>query len=549
MTLLGNLSARLSRLSLRSKFALPIGILVIAIIMGFGIGLFVKGRTDQFLDEMQALHLPRLELATEARNNFATAKLHAVQYFLDLSPAQKAIDLRALREGMDAVDEGIGKFIELGGARHVLEYAGEVRRTLIEARKIDPVAGSTAAGASAGDLADIYFARADVSPALETLLARVREEMSLAREEAEVIRRRTVRSIGILGVLALAASLLTLSWLVRTQLAAPLQRLHARMIEIAARPVEALAAEPGQSDDPSLSAPVPDLDRGDELGAMASAVDLLRQDTALAVLLMRRLQTARQELVDQAKMVSLGATVAGVAHEINTPIGICVTGSSGMIEEIEDLIEAQKSGALSPAQLNGALRRLNDYAALVLSNMTRAGSLVGSFKQISVDQTADVVREFELGVYVRQILDTLGPELSKAKVTAEMDCPEPIQVAKRPSVIWQILSNLILNALRHAFPNGAAPKRPPEVRIALQRIPGQIRIDVADNGVGIPEEARGQIFDPFFTTRRREGGSGLGLAIVYNLVTRSLMGTIECVSMPGEGARFVIMIPDVQAKP
>ena len=544
----GIIAALFGKLSLRGKFSVPIAILIFAIIIGFSLGLFVKLRTDAFLAEMRGVHQPRLEHATEARNSFATAKLHAIHFFLAPNATQRDADRRAFYAGLDATDEELKKFMDLGGAQFVVDAAGEVRRTLLTIRAIDPesVAASVDFGYSAGDLADLFVSRTDLSPALETLLDGARDEMAAAQERAELLRVTTVRLVGGLALLALIASVISMRWVVRTQLAAPLQRLHGRMMDIAAEPVERLAAQPGWVDHPSITLPIPEIHRGDELGAMAAAVDLLRQDKALAVLLTRRLQAARDELAEQAKMAALGTMVAGVAHEINTPIGICVTGSSGVMEEIEDLLAAQKAGRLEPEELADALQRINDYAALMLANMRRAGALVASFKQISIDQTADVVREFELGSYARQIIETLGPELVKVKVATVVDCPSPIEITTRPSAIWQILSNLILNAAKHAFhgEEQGGRRRAPLITVTLRREQGRIRIEVSDNGSGIPEEVRRHVFDPFFTTRRREGGSGLGLTIVYNLVTRSLHGSISCVSRPGAGARFVISFPD-----
>jgi signal transduction histidine kinase len=544
----GLIAALFSKLSLSGKFSVPIGILIFAIIIGFVLGFFVKLRTDAFLAEMSGLHQPRLEHATDARNSFATAKLHAIHFFLTPNATQRAADRHAFYAWLNATDDELKRFMDLGGAQFVVDAAGEVRRTLLSIRAIDPesVAASVDFGYSAGDLADLFISRTDLSPALESLLDVARDEMAAAQQRAEALRVTTVRFVGGLAVLALVASVLSMRWVVRTQLAAPLQRLHARMMDIAAEPVEHLAAHPGLTDHPSLTSPIPEIDRGDELGAVASAIDLLRQDKALAVLLTRRLQAARDELAEQAKMAALGTMVAGVAHEINTPIGICITGSSGVMEEIEDLLAAQSAGSLDPAELSEALQRINDYAVLMLANMRRAGALVASFKQISIDQTADAEREFELGSYVRQILETLGPELVKAKVATVIDCPSPIEITTRPSAIWQILSNLILNAAKHAFHDDGqgGPRRAPLVTVVLRREQGRIRIEVADNGAGIPEDERRHVFDPFFTTRRREGGSGLGLTIVYNLVTRSLNGSISCVSRPGSGARFVISFPE-----
>jgi len=538
----------LASVSLRGKFWLPILILVGAVAIGLGIGLYVKRTTDRYLFILHTVHLPRLELAARARHRLDTAKLHAVHFFLAKTPIERDQDRRNLNQQLAMADGYLRDLIALGGKSPVTDAAEEIRALLGDQRRANPenVGAEAGAGYGPGDLADLYVSRIAASLLLDRLVDRLNGQLMTAQEDLERLRGFMAPLVAGIGLLALVGSVATMRWRLRTQLAAPLQRLRARMIDIASEPVERLADRAEADPPPALTSPVPDLQRGDELGSMAAAVDLLRRDKVLAVTLMRRLAAARAELTEQAKMASLGAIVAGVAHEINTPIGVCVTGSSGIMDEIEQLLAAQATGTLDPGELASSLERINEYAALVLANMTRAGALVASFKQISVDQTADMVRVFELGDYARRIIDTLRPELTKAKIAVVVDCPTPIEITTRPSAIWQILSNLVLNAVRHAFsdPKVQRTGEPPLVTVTARRASGRIRLEVADNGVGVAEEVRRHIFDPFFTTRRGDGGSGLGLTIAYNLATRTLSGTIACESEPGRGARFIISFPE-----
>ena len=251
---------------------------------------------------------------------------------------------------------------------------------------------------------------------------------------------------------------------------------------------------------------------------------------------LRRTQT---ELIENEKMASLGRLVAGVAHEINTPLGIGVTAASYLEGMFESIGRALGDGA-RPEVLE-ALEGGRRCAALVLSNLGKADQLVKSFKQVAVDQSSEVRRRIEVRAYLDEVLVSLGPRLKKTSHRVEVDCPADLAIDTYPGALYQIVANLVLNALLHAFDDKAAGC----IRIVVRRIGDTLELTLTDDGKGMPEDVRVQVFEPFFTTRRGTGGTGLGLHMVYNLVTQLLRGTIACASTPGQGTRFTIRLPVV----
>ena len=165
--------------------------------------------------------------------------------------------------------------------------------------------------------------------------------------------------------------------------------------------------------------------------------------------------------------------------------------------------------------------------------------LIRSFKQVAVDQSSGERRKFLVRTYIDEILLSLAPRLKKTPHRIELDCPEAVMLDSYPGALAQILTNLVSNALMHAFPDG----RVGHLRIAVETIGPLLRLSFHDDGVGIPQSDLRRVFDPFFTTKRGSGGSGLGLHIVYNLATQILRGDISVTSEPGRGATFVLTIP------
>ena len=263
---------------------------------------------------------------------------------------------------------------------------------------------------------------------------------------------------------------------------------------------------------------------------LSTTVDELRQTNA-------QLREAQRQLVEAEKMASLGSLVAGVAHEINTPLGISVTAASHMDEVFAAIAKTVPDP--DDADVRGALARGQRCVQLVLSNLDRASHLVRSFKQVAVDQSNEERRRIAVAQYLDEILASLHPRLKHSAHQIRTQCPPDIEVETYPGALYQIIVNLVMNSLVHAFTDGKAGT----MVIAVERIGQTLQITYTDDGAGMSDEVRARIFEPFFTTRRGKGGTGLGLHIVYNLVTQLLRGTIECRSKPGQGSTFVMKLP------
>lgn len=255
-----------------------------------------------------------------------------------------------------------------------------------------------------------------------------------------------------------------------------------------------------------------------------------------------RLREAQDVLVQQEKLASLGALVAGVAHEINTPVGIAVSCASHLADATRHLTGLVERGELGRGEFSRYLATATDTSALILANCERAAQLINSFKQVAVDRASAERRSFDLRAYVQETLLSLQPNLKRGNHTVVVDCPPDLTVEGYPGALSQILTNLVMNSLTHGFEEG----RPGALRIAVtQPDPATIRLTYADDGRGIPPENLPQVFEPFFTTRRGEGGSGLGLHIVHNLVVGPLQGAISVDSAPGKGTTFTLTFPRV----
>lgn len=253
------------------------------------------------------------------------------------------------------------------------------------------------------------------------------------------------------------------------------------------------------------------------------------------------LQQAQDQLVHSEKMAALGGLVAGVAHEINTPLGIGVTAASHLEQETRRLGQQIEDGSLSRESLDQFRQMATESAQLILRNLMRADKLVRSFKQVAVDRTSEQRRRFELGGFLHEMAITLSPMFKNSPYALEITPTEPLELDSYPGALGQIFTNLVDNALLHAFDGRARG----HIRITSRRV-GATRVEIRfdDDGNGIPAANLRRIFDPFFTTRLGKGGSGLGLHIVYNLATGLLGGRIEVDSTPGAGSRFVLTLPD-----
>ncbi|WAS93580.1 sensor histidine kinase [Nannocystis punicea] len=249
---------------------------------------------------------------------------------------------------------------------------------------------------------------------------------------------------------------------------------------------------------------------------------------------------AQRELVRREKLAALGGLVAGVAHEINTPLGVAITAVSLAQDCLQELSDAFEAGALRQRDLRDGLGRAREAAGMALGNLQRAAGLVTGFKQLAVDQSSESRRTLALGAHLHELLASLAPLYRRGPHRVDVDVRADVVATTYPGALAQIVTNLLHNALVHAFP----PTNVGTVRLWIDRADdGQVELGCADDGVGIRPELLRRIFEPFFTTARGSGGSGLGLHIVHNLVTDLLCGTIRAESEPGRGARFTVRFP------
>lgn len=241
-------------------------------------------------------------------------------------------------------------------------------------------------------------------------------------------------------------------------------------------------------------------------------------------------------LIQSEKMAALGNLVAGVAHEINTPIGIGVTAASHLNDISQEFISKVKEGSMDPEELIDFVEDLEQASAIILRNLNRASKLVKSFKQVSADQASEPKRQFNVKEYLDEILVSLSPKLNKTKHNILVSCEANLFVDGYPGAFAQIISNLLINSLMHAYQTDEAGN----ITITITKLEKFIEIIFSDDGKGIDAMNIANIFDPFFTTKRGAGGTGLGLSVVYNIVTQQFGGTISCESQLGKGTSFEI---------
>lgn len=252
-----------------------------------------------------------------------------------------------------------------------------------------------------------------------------------------------------------------------------------------------------------------------------------------------RQQEMQHELVQTEKLAALGGLVAGIAHEINTPIGIALSAATHLEAETHKTNHIYAAGELSEEALMDYFTTTNQASYLVTTNIQRAANLIQSFKRVAVDQTSDERRIFNLATYIDEVLLSLHPFLKNTHINIRIHCPPDLILDSLPGAISQILTNLIMNAVFHAFDLN----QPGYIDIKIQHTHEIIDIMFSDNGKGIPSQLHTKVFEPFFTTRRNTGGSGLGLHIVHTIVTQVLKGSIKLTSIPNQGTVFNISIP------
>jgi signal transduction histidine kinase len=251
------------------------------------------------------------------------------------------------------------------------------------------------------------------------------------------------------------------------------------------------------------------------------------------------LQRTQSQLVESEKMASLGSLVAGISHEINTPLGVAKTSSSHIEEELKKLTQGFENGTLTKSQMQAFMDQFEDGLHLLIANLNRASELMASFKQVSADQSHDEIRIFNLHEYLEETVYTLKPNLRRYQVSVNLDCPEDVHLESYPGAFSQIITNLIMNSLLHGY----TQEEQGSIKVEVKEQADNFIITYKDDGAGMKEEVRKKIFDPFFTTKRGNGGTGLGMHIIYNLVTIKLQGNIEVASELGAGSTFTMTLP------
>lgn len=310
------------------------------------------------------------------------------------------------------------------------------------------------------------------------------------------------------------------------------------------------------------------LERNDEVGQLTASfnemlanvvqreqerIRQLEQGTSELLAVNERLQTANQELtaaldqlhqtqgqlIESEKMAALGNLVAGIAHEINTPIGVGVTAASHLAQTTDAFLALYEQGSISRQGLADYLTDNREAAKILLTNLDRAARLVRNLKQVSLDQANESIRTFCVKDYLDEILLSLHPKLKKTKHNVTVDCPPDLQLTTYPGAFAQVTINLIINSLTHAFGAGDAG----QIRLQLCRADDMLLFTYSDDGCGMDNATLSRIYEPFFTTKRGNGGSGLGLYLLYNIVSQQLQGTVRCTSQPGRGTQFLISLP------
>lgn len=253
----------------------------------------------------------------------------------------------------------------------------------------------------------------------------------------------------------------------------------------------------------------------------------------------KELEQAISQLATAEKLSSLGSLVAGIAHELNTPIGVALTGSSCLSDRSDEIQKAMEKGTITKPQLELYLDEVRIGSNLIIDNIQVASELIQNFKQVAVDQSSERQREFNLRVTIEEVLSTLSPTLKKTNHIINLDIPNVIMMNSFPGPLGQVITNLINNSLIHGF-EGISEGR---ININAVKHENSIELCYKDNGKGMTEEIQKRIFEPFFTTRLGQGGSGLGMHIVHNIVTGMLKGRLELTSEINSGVEIRMHLP------
>ncbi len=251
------------------------------------------------------------------------------------------------------------------------------------------------------------------------------------------------------------------------------------------------------------------------------------------------LKRTQNQLIESEKMAALGSLVSGVAHEVNTPLGNAITGSTIIKKETAELLSSMKGGTLKKSSLESSLEHMDETSRLLYKSLNTAAELIKSFKRISVDQSIEQKREFDLVEYVGEIVKTFHNKLKQVPVNVDIVAPKTLMINSYPGDFAQLLNNFIQNSIIHGF---EFKKEDTNITIQLSKKGNMLTFIYSDNGAGMSDEFKTKAFEPFVTTKRNAGGTGLGLNIAYNIVTQKLHGTIKLDTAPNKGVKYTMKI-------
>lgn len=279
-----------------------------------------------------------------------------------------------------------------------------------------------------------------------------------------------------------------------------------------------------------------EIDREDKTRQLQELNESLEQTIKVRT---SELEQAMLHLVEQEKHSSLATLIAGIAHELNTPLGVSLSASSMAEESINNIIAATSSDSLTQDYFNTQITSSAKAVKIVQDNLDRAFSLINSFKKVSVEQANLDISTFSLHDAVQTLIGSLEPEIKKYRIVISNKIPDSISITSYAGDYFQVFSNLILNVLQHAF----NPQQKGSITLSASICDNSLSIEVKDDGKGMEDTVVNKVFDPFYTTKRAEGGTGLGLNIVYNIITQKLKGRINVTSIPDIGTSFLINLP------
>jgi PAS domain S-box-containing protein len=278
----------------------------------------------------------------------------------------------------------------------------------------------------------------------------------------------------------------------------------------------------------------------EEITARKRSEQKMRRAREEAEQALENLRETQASLVEAEKLAALGRMVAGVAHEINNPVGSSLTVASSLQRRCEVFAAQVARGEVRRSSLNEFIDAVTQATTQLVANLNRASALVQSFKQVATDRSGIERRAFDLGELTGHVLIGLRPELRRLNLVLNLECQHGVAMDSLPGPYGLVLTNLVHNAIVHAFPDG----QPGTITLkAAASGPDNVEIIVSDNGCGMTSEVRRRAFDPFFTTRRREGATGLGLHIVHSMVVDQLEGRLALTSEPGSGTTVRLTLP------